>query len=164
MVPLLPRLPMDSNPSDDGRPCRRIGRSLNVLEHLEKGNTVSLETSLGRQPLRPGDVVEVRPVNEILATLDKHGTLDGMPFMPEMIAHTGRRYTVTRRVDKICNTVDLSGSRRMRSTVYLEDLRCDGSGHGGCQAGCKIYWKEAWLRRVDDHSGARGADNADTAV
>ena len=39
-------------------------------------------------------------------------------------------------------------------TVYLEDLRCDGSGHGGCQAGCKLYWKEAWLRRVDDDSGA----------
>ena len=40
----------------------------------------------------------------------------------------------------------------MHSTVYLEDLRCDGSGHDGCQAGCKIYWKEAWLRRVEDDS------------
>jgi hypothetical protein len=38
--------------------------------------------------------------------------------------------------------------------VYLDDLRCDGSGHGGCQAGCKIYWKEAWLRRVDAGSGS----------
>ena len=42
----------------------------------------------------------------------------------------------------------------MHATVYLEDLRCDGSGHGGCQAGCKLYWKEAWLRRVDNDSGA----------
>jgi hypothetical protein len=33
--------------------------------------------------------------------------------------------------------------------VYLDDLRCDGSAHGGCQAGCRLYWKEAWLRRVD---------------
>ena len=46
-----------------------------------------------------------------------------------------------------------TGSRRLRATVYLEDLRCDGSGHGGCQAGCKLYWKEAWLRRVDNDSG-----------
>ena len=30
----------------------------------------------------------------------------------------------------------------MRDTVYLDDLRCNGSGHGGCQAGCRIYWKE----------------------
>ena len=110
---------------------------------MRKGKAVYLEKSVGGPPLRPGDVVEVRPVTEILATLDKDGALNGMPFMPEMIAHIGRRYTVTWRVDKICNTVDKSGSRRMRSTVYLEDLRCDGSADGGCQAGCKIYWKEA---------------------
>ena len=101
-------------------------------------------------PLRPGDVVEVRSHAEILATLDAHGALDSMPFMPEMARLAGRRFTVSRRVDKICDTVNGTGSRRMQDTVYLEDLRCDGSGHGGCQAGCRIYWKEAWLRRVDD--------------
>jgi hypothetical protein len=113
----------------------------------------SLRSANGR-PLRPGDTVEVRSAAEILATLDGEGSLDGMPFMPEMLAHVGRRYTVGRRVDKICNTIDTTGSRRMYDTVYLEDMRCDGSGHGGCQAGCRIYWKEAWLRRVDDHSAA----------
>jgi hypothetical protein len=103
-------------------------------------------------------------VTEILATLDKDGTLEGMPFMPEMIAHIGRRYTVTRRAEKICDTVGKSGIRRMRSTVYLADLRCDGSAHGGCQAGCKIYWKEAWLRRVDGHSTVPGNRDADAAA
>jgi hypothetical protein len=107
-------------------------------------------TSTGERPLRPGDVVEVRSAAEILATLDRDGSLDAMPFMPEMLRHAGRRYTVTRRVDKICDTIAATGGRRMHATVYLEDLRCDGSGHGGCQAGCLLYWKEAWLRRVDD--------------
>ena len=116
-------------------------------------------TSADKRPLRPGDVVEVRSAAEILATLDRDARLDKMPFMPEMIAHTGRRYRVTRRVDKICDTIADSGSRRMHDTVYLEDLRCDGSGHGGCQAGCKLYWKEAWLRRVDDDSGAINASD-----
>ena len=51
----------------------------------------------------------------------------------------------------------------MHATVYLEDLRCDGSGHGGCQAGCKLYWKEAWLRRVDDQSGASACEQRDAA-
>ena len=107
-------------------------------------------TSKREQPLRPGDIVEVKSAAEILATLDEDGSLDKMPFMPEMIRHAGRRYTVSRRVDKICDTIAASGSRRMHDTVYLDDLRCDGSGHGGCQAGCKIYWKESWLRRVED--------------
>ena len=109
--------------------------------------------SADKRPLRPGDVVEVRSAAEILATLDSDGAVESMPFMPEMARHAGRRYTVTRRVDKICDTIAATGSRRMHATVYLEDLRCDGSGHGGCQAGCKLYWKEAWLRRVDDQSG-----------
>lgn len=115
--------------------------------------------------MRPGDVVEVRSAAEILATLDDEGALDHMPFMPEMLAHVGRRYTVGRRVDKICNTVDATGSRRVHDTVYLEDLRCDGSGHDGCQAGCRIYWKDAWLRRVDDGAGeTEVGDPADEGI
>ena len=115
------------------------------------------------RPLRPGDVVEVRSAAEILATLDKDASLERMPFMPEMARYAGRRYTVTRRVDKICDTISATGSRRMNATVFLGDLRCDGAGHDGCQAGCMLYWKEAWLRRVDDQSvgdqpGARAAD------
>jgi hypothetical protein len=85
------------------------------------------------RPLRPGDEVQVRSASEILATLDSDGTLDEMPFMPEMLRHVGRRYKVTRRVDKICDTVAGTGSRRMHGTVYLEDLRCDGSGHAGAR-------------------------------
>ena len=41
-----------------------------------------------------------------------------------------------------------SGPLRMQDTVLLDDLRCDGGAHEGCQAGCRIYWKEAWLRPV----------------
>jgi hypothetical protein len=118
--------------------------------------------SADKRPLRPGDVVEVRSAAEILATLDKDSAVDRMPFMPEMAKLVGQRFTVTRRVDKICDTIALTGSRRMHETVYLEDLRCDGSGHGGCQAGCKIYWKDAWLRRVDEHAGAGGVSDKNT--
>jgi hypothetical protein len=113
--------------------------------------------SANERPLRPGDVVEVKSRAEILATLDGDA-IDRMPFMPEMLRHTGRRYTVSRRVDKICDTVTSTGSRRMRATVYLEDLRCDGSAHGGCQAGCRLYWKEDWLRLVE--AGAHTGDAA----
>jgi len=111
--------------------------------------------------LKPGDVVEVRSPEEILATLDGSASLDAMPFMPEMVKYVGKRFTVTHRVEKICDTVKDSGppqSRRMYDTVLLDDLRCDGSGHDGCQAGCRIYWKESWLRRVDSVSGSETSD------
>jgi hypothetical protein len=107
--------------------------------------------------LRPGEWVEVLSQAEILATLRHDGTLDGLPFMPEMLAHCGRRYQVFRRADKTCDTVTWTGLRRMERTVHLTTLRCDGSSHAGCQAACLLFWKEAWLRRVapDAESNSR---------
>jgi hypothetical protein len=96
--------------------------------------------------LRPGELAEVRSVQEILATLDDRGCLDGLPFMPEMAAYCGHRYPVLRRVDKIWEYAHGSGMRRMRNAVLLRTLRCDGQSHGGCQAACQLIWKEAWLK------------------
>ncbi len=42
--------------------------------------------------------------------------------------------------------------RLMGATVFLEDLRCDGSAHDGCQRNCLIFWKEAWLKSVNEQS------------
>ncbi|MFG2072146.1 hypothetical protein [Nonomuraea maritima] len=102
--------------------------------------------------LRVGDVVEVRTEAEILATLDEHGELDGLPFMPEMAAFCGSRLTVHKVAHKFCDTQTGSGLRRMDAAVHLTGARCDGSAHGGCQTACSLYWKEAWLRKVDGDS------------
>jgi hypothetical protein len=98
--------------------------------------------------LRRGDCAEVRSPAEILATLDERGTLAGLPFMPEMAAYCGRRFVVDRRADKICDTIRYTGSRQLPDTVLLTDLRCTGSSHGGCQAACRLFWKQAWLRKT----------------
>jgi hypothetical protein len=99
--------------------------------------------------LRVGDVVEVRSEAEILATLDEHGELESLPFMPEMLKYCGERLTVYKVAHKLCDTMTRSGIRRMKNAVHLTGVRCDGSAHGGCQAACLIYWKHAWLRKVD---------------
>jgi hypothetical protein len=108
-------------------------------------DTGSIPNALG---LRAGDLVEVRAEQEILSTLDSNGKLDGLPFMPEMLQYCGRQFRVFRRAEKTCDTVGPYASRRMTNAVHLEDLRCDGGHHGGCQAGCLLFWKEAWLRPV----------------
>lgn len=100
--------------------------------------------------LRVGDMVEVRSEQEILATLDEQGAVDGMPFMPEMLEYCGKRFRVEKRADKTCNTITVMESRRIHDAVHLEGLRCDGSAHGGCQAQCFLFWKEAWLSRVKE--------------
>jgi hypothetical protein len=99
--------------------------------------------------LRVGEVVEVRSEQEILATLDERGELESLPFMPEMARFCGRRFRVDKLALKSCDTINWNGMYRMRNAVHLEGLRCDGQAHGGCQAGCLLYWKEAWLKRVE---------------
>ena len=104
--------------------------------------------------LRRGDLVEVKDPAAILATLDEHGALEELPFMPEMAAFCGRRFEVDRRAERVCDTVHYTGSRKPPRSVLLAELRCDGSAHGGCQAECRFIWKEAWLRRVTPGSAA----------
>jgi hypothetical protein len=99
--------------------------------------------------LRVGDLVEVRSIEEILATLDTKGELENLPFMPEMVRFCGQRMTVHKVAHKLCDTISRSGIRKMENSVHLAGARCDGSSHGGCQTACSMYWKEAWLKRVE---------------
>src|SRR5579872_1945516 len=107
--------------------------------------------------LLAGELVEVRSRDEILATLDANGRLENLPFMPEMLRYCGRRMRVYKRAHKTCDNIKAWSMRRVKDAVHLEDIRCDGADHGGCQAGCMIFWKEAWLKRVSDADGSSGA-------
>jgi hypothetical protein len=98
--------------------------------------------------LRVGEIVEVRSKAEILRTLDENCRLDQLPFMPEMLKYCGQRFKVFKRIDKVNDTVERTGLRRMKNAVIFEAARCDGISHGGCQALCQIIWKEAWLKRI----------------
>jgi hypothetical protein len=113
-----------------------------------------------RGTLHAGDLVEVRSEREILATLDADGRLDGLPFMPEMLRYCGKRFTVFKSAHKTCDTINKTGGRRMQDAVHLQEIRCDGVAHGGCQAGCLLFWKTAWLRRIDDGASDPRAPSA----
>ena len=104
--------------------------------------------------LMPGDLVEVRSEAEILLTLDEKGRLENLPFMPEMLKFCGQRFRISRRALKTC--VDDQEIRQLDSTVFLEEVRCDGSVHGGCGRACLIFWKEAWLKPIDGSISQNG--------
>ena len=64
--------------------------------------------------LKPGEIVEIKDAEQVLATLDSEGKLDGLPFMPEMRQYCGRRFRVARRGDSTC----VAGHpRRMENAV-----------------------------------------------
>jgi hypothetical protein len=98
--------------------------------------------------LLPGDKVIVKPLPEILAALDKDGKLERLPFMLEMARFCGAGFRVHKRIERTCEEAR-GYMGRIRDVVFLDDLRCDGSEHGCCQKGCRIFWKEAWLMGPD---------------
>jgi hypothetical protein len=101
--------------------------------------------------LRRGDLVEVKTPSEILATLDAEGAIDHVPFMPEMTEFLGRRFWVFGRAMTTCASgADWPRGFRANDVVTLVGARCSGAAHDGCQKACLIFWREAWLRKVDD--------------
>ena len=108
--------------------------------------------------LRPGDFVEVKTSEEILQSLDENGTLDQLPFMPEMLEFCGRRFQVSKREVK-----NLLRQARFRPCVVSGTMTWScwiASGvraltTTGCQKACMIFWREAWLRKVDEAGAPR---------
>lgn len=107
-----------------------------------------------RLKLKAGELVEVRTKEEIFSTLDANGCLEEMPFMPEMLRYCGKQLRVYKRAHKSCDTINFTGGLRLSNAVHLDGNRCDGGAHGGCQAECLIFWKEAWLKRVKKGTSA----------
>jgi hypothetical protein len=96
--------------------------------------------------LKPGEVVRVRGMFEILRTLDRNGCNRGMEFKPEMFQFCGRKYPViinmTRRIDE--HSGELKGFRS--PCIVLESVYCHGQ-RSFCQRANYHYWREIWLTR-----------------
>jgi len=100
--------------------------------------------------LRAGDWVWVRSKEEILSTLDRNGRLEEVPFMPEMLQYCGQKLQVFKRAHKLCDTQYATPGRTMERAVLLDGARCTGANYGGCELNCLMFWKEAWLKPVDE--------------
>lgn len=99
--------------------------------------------------LQPGEYVQVRSLDEIRSTLDEEERYRGLYFMPEMEEFCGKKFRVFKKVRSI--TLESNGEVRiLRSpTVFLEGVYCDGKRHHECDRSCLLFWREAWLTRVE---------------
>jgi hypothetical protein len=118
-----------------------------------------------QKSLKAGSWVVVRAKEEIVATLDANATLQGLPFQPEMFEFCGQRLRIAKVAHKTCDNIEKTGGRRMANAFHLEGARCDGGGHGGCQADCVFFWKAEWLRpETSDEGGPSARPNSECTV
>jgi len=65
-----------------------------------------------------------------------------------MLAYCGKRYRVLTRIDNAIN--EQNGQMlRLTSTVLLETVTCDGMCKRGCPRNGYIYWRDIWLRKIN---------------
>jgi hypothetical protein len=100
-------------------------------------------------PLQNRGYARVKPLAEILRTLDSDGRRDGVMFSPAMARYAGARFPVHKRVQPVAAT----WWRRPGAAWYIfEGLRCLGEplgGDGPCHRGCGLLWHESWLELED---------------
>ncbi|HKQ61625.1 MAG TPA: hypothetical protein VJS92_10040, partial [Candidatus Polarisedimenticolaceae bacterium] len=99
--------------------------------------------------LKPGERVQVRSRDEILATLDGRQRNRGLWFDAEMVKYCGRTFRVKQRVERIID--EPTGRLRVlpNDCIILEGVTNLGDYHRFYPQDEYLFWREAWLKRVD---------------
>jgi len=101
-------------------------------------------------PLKAGDMVRVRSVQEIQATLNPWGELKGCSFMEGMTPFCGTNRRVFKSVERFMDERNYQ-MRKARGIILLEGVFCEGTDAlGRCDRSCLFFWREEWLEKIAD--------------
>ncbi len=98
--------------------------------------------------LSPGELVQVRSKDEIMATLDKNHRHRGLLFDGEMLPYCGGIYRVLRRVHHIIDEKTGKMVNMKYPCIILEGVVCRSDFHRICPRAIYPYWRENWLKRA----------------
>ncbi len=121
-------------------------------DHADGTSVPLAPRKLPGRGLKAGDLIEVLPLDEIEKTLDANGKTGGLKFLRPMEDYCGRRMRVLKPVRRILDEHDHM-MRKIAKTVVLEGGICHGRGiygREGCDRCCYFFWKEDWLRKVEE--------------
>ena len=127
------------------------------LFNRRHGRAKTLKSIPDTQPskrLNAGDLVRVRPREEIQATLDRWRSLKGCGFLDEMAGYCGTTQRVLKRVERFIDERDYR-LKKASGIVLLDGVLCSGTGKTGrCDRACFFFWREEWLEKVDGPAGS----------
>jgi hypothetical protein len=106
--------------------------------------------------LQPGELVEVRKKEEVMATLDKAQRNRGLWFDAEMLPYCTGIYRVLRRVNRIIEEKSGKMIDMKYPCIVLEGVVCQSDFHRLCPRAIYPYWRENWLKRAAAPGAASG--------
>ena len=128
----------------------------NTLNHIRGGMQLydlagdRAKTPREKLDLVPGELVQIKTVAEIKATLDANQRNRGLYFDQEMLPLCTHTFRVRGRVNQI---IEESTGKMMKipgDCILLEGTACTGKYHMSCPRAILPYWREIWLRRVGE--------------
>ena len=141
-----------------------VARRLGLLKPLPLHGPSSEAPLVEPLDLQPGELVQVRSPAEIEATLDDQGLNRGLSFDREMLPYCGRTLRVKDRVERLINETTGRMLKIPKDCIILEGAVCSGecsTGRWFCPREIYPFWREAWLRRVEDSErGTKRAEHA----
>ena len=105
--------------------------------------------------LRSGDLVRVKPFQEIVATIDAKWMNRGLGFDAELVPYCGGVYRVRARLSRFID--EKTGRMKTLKTpaVILEGVCCQSRYSNNrmfCPRSIYSWWREIWLERVSESS------------
>ena len=102
--------------------------------------------------LQPGELVRIKPYQEILNTLNTRDRNRGLYFDAEEVPYCGGEYRVLKRVTRIIHEKTGKMLEMKTPSLILDSVICE-SRYSECRLFCPrsiySYWREIWLDRVE---------------
>ncbi|MFC4011049.1 hypothetical protein ACFOY2_27735 [Nonomuraea purpurea] len=107
-------------------------------------------TPTGTLDLQPGELVRIRPRQEIVATLNHERLNRGLGFEEEMARYCGRTARVVARVERCLDERTGELLQMKNPCIALESVHCEGAYSVNCPREFVPFWREIWLERVEE--------------
>jgi len=107
------------------------------------------ENSIQMVHLKAEDIVRVRSLHEIEATLDTFHEFKGCAFLPYMAEYCDSTQTVLQPVQRFLDERDYK-VKKTSGVVLLKNVTCKGTPvFGKCDRACHLFWREEWLEKIN---------------
>jgi hypothetical protein len=125
------------------------------LPHPERAGSIPVgePTPTASLGLQPGELVRVKPFNDILRTLSTEGRNRGLGFDKEMAPYCEQVHAVRARVTRFVDEKTGKLVTLKSPCIMLEGAVCQARYSDrriGCPRSIYPWWHEVWLERVSE--------------
>jgi hypothetical protein len=122
--------------------------TLNSKMSVKESEAVNSKADPIIKHMEAGDLVRVRSLEEIQATLNPFKELKGCAFLEEMKQYCNTQQRVFKVLERFLDERDYE-VKKTKGIVLLDGIYCQGTPvFGRCDRSCLLFWREEWLERI----------------